>query len=112
LPDTQTCPMSLELIPDESAVWEALRGVSDPELGESVVDLGLIYGVECTPGCVRIDMTMTSPACPMGGLIAEEAEGAIRDACSEAKDVSVNVVFDPPWTPERMSEEARRRFGW
>jgi len=104
--------MSSELIPDESAVWEALRSVADPELGESVVDLGLVYGVECTPGRVHIEMTMTSPACPMGGLIAEDVESAVRDACAEAKDVSVNVVFDPPWTPERMSEQVRRRFGW
>jgi metal-sulfur cluster biosynthetic enzyme len=104
--------MSLMPIPDEAAVWEALRSVSDPELGESVVDLGLIYGVECAPGRVRIDMTMTSPACPMGGLIAEDVEGAIRGACAEAEEVKVNVVFDPPWTPERMSEDLRRRFGW
>ena len=109
---TQTCPMSSESIPDESGVWEALRAVSDPEIGESVVDLGLIYRVDCAPGRVHVEMTMTSPACPMSGSIAEEAESAIRDACADAREVIVNVVFDPPWTPERMSEEVRRRFGW
>jgi metal-sulfur cluster biosynthetic enzyme len=104
--------MSGESAPDESTVWEALRAVTDPEVGESVVDLGLIYRVECAPGRVRVEMTMTSPACPMSGSIAEEAEGAIRDACPGVREVSVDVVFDPPWTPERMSEQVRQRFGW
>jgi len=98
--------------PDESAVWEALREVSDPEVGENVVDLGLVYRVECAPGRVHVDMTMTSPACPMSGAIAEEAEGAIRKACADAREVRVDIVFDPPWTPERMTEEVRQRFGW
>jgi metal-sulfur cluster biosynthetic enzyme len=108
----QTSSMSSESIPDESGVWDALRAVSDPEIGENVVDLGLVYRVECMPGRVRVEMTMTSPACPMSGSIAEEAESAIRNTCADAREVIVNVVFDPPWTPERMSEEVRRRFGW
>jgi len=109
---TQTCAMSCESVPDESGVWEALRAVSDPEIGENVVDLGLVYSVQCAPGRVQVEMTMTSPACPMSGSIAEEAECAIRNSCADAREVFVNVVFDPPWTPERMSEEVRRRFGW
>ena len=104
--------MTSESIPDESAVWEALRSVTDPEVGESVVDLGLIYRVDCAPGMVHVEMTMTSPACPMSGSIAEEAEGSIRNACAGVREVSVDVVFDPPWTPERMCEEVRQRFGW
>ena len=98
--------------PDAAAVWDALRGVSDPEVGENVVELGLVYRVECGPGRVDIDLTMTSPACPMAGAIADEAGDAVRAACPEANDVVVNVVFDPPWTPERMGETARKRFGW
>ena len=109
---TQTVPMSSESTPDESEVWDSLRTVSDPEIGENVVDLGLIYRVECAPGRVHVEMTMTSPACPMSGSIAEEAERAIRDMCTGARDVMVEVVFDPPWTPDRMSDEVRRRFGW
>ena len=104
--------MSGESIPDESAVWDALRTVSDPEVGENMVDLGLIYRVDCSPGRVHVEMTMTSPACPMSGSIAEEAEGAIRSVCDDVPEVIVDVVFDPPWSPERMSEEVRRRFGW
>ena len=97
---------------DESAVWEALRTVIDPEVGENIVELGLVYRVETRPGAVEVDITMTTPACPASGSIAGEAEAAIRNACPEAAEVAVAVVFDPPWTPERMSEEAKRRFGW
>jgi metal-sulfur cluster biosynthetic enzyme len=98
--------------PDDSAVWEALRGVFDPEVGENLVDLGLVYRVDTRPGAVEVDITMTSPACPMSDSIAEEAAAAIRNACPQAGEVKVEVVFDPPWTPERMSEDVRRRFGW
>lgn len=104
--------MSDEPVPDESSVWEALRGVLDPEIGENVVDLGLVYRVDCTPGRVELDLTMTTPACPMSESIALDAENAIRAACREAREVQVAVVFDPPWTPERMSDAARQRFGW
>jgi metal-sulfur cluster biosynthetic enzyme len=99
-------------VSDESAIWDALRTVLDPEVGENIVDLGLVYRVEAGPDAVAVDITMTTPACPASGSIAEEAEAAIRRACPEAAEVTVEVVFDPPWTPERMSEEVKRRFGW
>lgn len=104
--------MSAGTRPDESAVWEALRTVADPEVGENIVDLGLVYRVDSRPGAVDVDITMTTPACPASGSIAEEAELAIRSACPAAAQVKVAVVFDPPWTPERMSEAVKRRFGW
>lgn len=99
-------------LPDESAVWDALRTVIDPEVGESIVDLGLVYQVACAPGAVDIEITMTTPACPAAGAIAEDAEQAVRGAFAEPLAVQVQVVFDPPWTPERMSEGLRQRFGW
>ena len=104
--------MSEPARPDESAAWDALRTVIDPEVGENIVDLGLVYRIECRPGAVDVQITMTTPACPAAGSIAEEAEAAIRNACPEAEEVSVEVVYDPPWTPERMSETVKRRFGW
>lgn len=104
--------MSEASLPDEAAVWEALRTVTDPEVGENIVDLGLVYRVACAPDRVEVDLTMTSPACPMAGTIADEARQAVRIACADACDVEVNVVYDPPWTPERMSEATRQRFGW
>ncbi len=99
-------------LPDEAAVWEALRTVCDPEVGENVVDLGLVYRVACAPGRVEVDMTMTSPSCPMADSIMEEAEHAVRKACPDAGVVKVELVFEPPWTPERMDAAVRERFGW
>lgn len=96
----------------ESEVREALREVQDPEAGMSVVDLGLVYGVEVSPTRIHVRMTMTSPACPVAPYIVEEAVAAIRAAADGVPDVVVELVWDPPWTPERMSESARRRFGW
>lgn len=96
----------------DAQVRAALQGVEDPEAGMSVIDLGLVYGVRCAPGRVEVDLTMTSPACPAAEHIVEEAESAIRAAVPPATEVKVALVWDPPWSPERLSEEARRRFGW
>lgn len=104
--------MSESARPDDSEVWDALRSVLDPEVGENIVDLGLVYRVETRPGAVDVDITMTTPACPAAGAIAAEVEAAIRSACPAGSQVRVEVVFDPPWTPERMSEEVKQRFGW
>jgi metal-sulfur cluster biosynthetic enzyme len=98
--------------PTEDAVWDALRTVDDPEVGMNVVDLGLVYGVEVRGGDVRVELTMTSPACPLGDAIVESAANAIRTAAPGAGKIDVALVWDPPWTPERMSEAARKRFGW
>ncbi len=93
-------------------VLEALRQVDDPEIGINVVDLGLVYGVEVAAGVVRVTLTMTSRACPLGPHMVEQAEAAIRQRSPEAVDVAVDLVWEPPWTPERMSAEARRQLGW
>lgn len=97
---------------DESEVRQALQSVEDPEAGMSVLDLGLVYGIAVDPGRVRVEMTMTSPACPASDYIVDEAAAAIRAVAPEGTDVDVQLVWDPPWTPERMSDEARKRFGW
>jgi metal-sulfur cluster biosynthetic enzyme len=92
-------------------VMAAIRGVTDPELGISVVDLGLIYDVTLSDGRVDVEMTLTSPGCPMGRLIASDVEEAIRQALPGV-DVSVRVVWDPPWTADRLSPDARRALGY
>lgn len=99
-------------MPTEEAIRDALRSVIDPEVGLNVVDLGLVYGVEIAPDRVRVTMTMTTPACPMSAMITEDAGEAIRDIAPEGADVAIDLVWDPPWSPERMSENARRHFGW
>ncbi len=96
----------------EDEVWEALRTVDDPEVGVNVVDLGLVYGVAVQGDDVTVRLTMTSPACPLGDVIVGNAEAAIRAAAPGAGKIDVALVWDPPWTPERMSEAVRARFGW
>jgi metal-sulfur cluster biosynthetic enzyme len=97
---------------NETEVREALRTVEDPEAGMSIVDLGLVYGIAVGEGKVRVEMTMTSPACPVAPYIVEESTAAIRAMAPEGTDVEVELVWEPPWTPELMSPEAQKRFGW
>ena len=99
-------------MPTEEAIRAALRNVIDPEVGMNVVDLGLVYGIEIAPNRVRVNMTMTTPACPMGSMITEDACEAIRDIAPEAAEIDVQLVWDPPWSPALMSEHAKQHFGW
>ena len=99
-------------MPTEEAIRNALRSVIDPEVGLNVIDLGLVYGIDVAPGRVRVAMTMTTPACPMGSMITEDAREAIRDIAPDGADIVVDLVWDPPWSPARMTENAKRHFGW
>lgn len=96
----------------EADVTEALRTVNDPEVGVNIVDLGLIYAVRITGADVAIDMTSTTPACPLADLLEENIGRALRARLPEVASVTVNLVWDPPWTPDRMSETARQQLGW
>jgi metal-sulfur cluster biosynthetic enzyme/Fe-S cluster assembly iron-binding protein IscA len=96
----------------EEKVKTALRNVYDPEIPMNIVDLGLIYGMETGPGGeLRIRMTMTSPGCPAVEELVHEVEVQAR-AASGAPSVKVEIVWEPPWGPERMTEFARRQFGY
>jgi metal-sulfur cluster biosynthetic enzyme len=99
-------------LPDEDAVREALRQVDDPEAGLNVVDLGLVYGIEVAADTVRIDMTMTTAACPLADSIIDEARRVVAEIVPLGTNVDVRLVWDPPWTPEKMSGLAKERFGW
>jgi metal-sulfur cluster biosynthetic enzyme len=96
----------------EDEIREALKTVEDPEAGMNIVDLGLVYGITAGPGKVRVEMTMTSPACPVAPYIVDESAAAIRAIAPEGTDVEVELVWEPPWTPDLMSPEAQGRFGW
>ncbi|MFL6566691.1 MAG: metal-sulfur cluster assembly factor [Burkholderiales bacterium] len=96
----------------EQEVREALKSVEDPEAGMNIVDLGLVYAIVAQPGRVLVEMTMTSPACPVGPYLVDEAAAAIRNVAAEGTQVQVELVWEPPWTPERMSPQAQSRFGW
>ena len=97
---------------DEEALLDALRSVDDPEAGMNIVELGLVYGVEAVPPKATVRMTMTSAACPLGDYLTDAVREALRARFPELEEVNVELVWDPPWTPERMSEEARNFFGW
>lgn len=97
----------------EDTVREALRRVIDPEAGINIVDLGLIYAINPDDDrVVRIDMTMTSPTCPMGDLILDEVQRAVAAVLPAGWSQEVRIVWEPPWRPEWMSDEARAHFGW
>lgn len=94
---------------DPVAIREALKEVMDPELGFNIVDLGLVYRIECAPERLFVEMTLTSPACPMGPMIENDALATLsRFAPKEAIDLQ--VTFTPPWTPGRMSPRAKEHF--
>lgn len=96
--------------PDSTAVWEALKGVLDPEFGINIVDMGLVYSVEAQDGTIDVTMTLTTPNCPSGGWIYEGAKEAVTNLPG-AKTVNVAMVFEPPWTPEMLTEDAQRQLG-
>lgn len=96
---------------ESSVLVDHLRTVIDPELGINIVDLGLVYGAQTVDGVARILMTTTTPACPIGSYLSD----AIRRALLEIDgllDVEVELTHDPPWSPDRMSDEAKTELGW
>ena len=95
----------------EEDVLDALSNVIDPELGLDFVELGLIYGVEMTGGDVRVTFTLTTPACPIGPAVTEQIEEFVGEL-EGVTSVSTEMVFIPPWSPERMSEDAKFALGF
>ena len=90
--------------------WEALRTVIDPEIYQNIVDLGLVYGVEIAPERqVTVTMTLTTPHCPMGPQIFENVEKYLLRA--GATNVMITISWDPPWTPDMMTDHLKRVLG-
>jgi len=96
---------------DEEAVRDALRTVKDPEAGMNIVDLGLVYEIEVTAPSVTVQMTLTSPGCPVGPQILGESEQAVKDL-DGVEDVTVELVWEPYWTPERINPKVRAFLGF
>ena len=96
---------------DEDSVVEALSNVIDPELGLDFVELGLIYGIQQDAGNVHITFTLTTPACPIGPQITEQIEEFVGEI-EGVEEVVPNMVFSPPWTPDKMSEDAKFALGY
>jgi metal-sulfur cluster biosynthetic enzyme len=96
--------------PTETDIREALRQVIDPELGLNIVDLGLVYRIEIDGARVRIAMTMTSPACPLGDYLKTLVDSTVRRLVPDVRDVDVDLVSEPPWNPGMMSDAGRRQL--
>lgn len=95
---------------NEEIARNALRQVKDPELEMNIVELGLVYDVEIEEGAVRVRMTLTSPGCPAGPMITNDAYKVLR-ALEGVKDVNIDIVWEPYWTPERIDPKVRALLG-
>ena len=97
-------------MPDEMQLIEALRQVVDPELMINIVDLGLVYEIGVEDKTVNVEMTLTSPACPAGPQIIQQSKMALEQL-EDVDEAKIKLVMTPPWTPERMTDEARDQLG-
>lgn len=95
---------------DELQLIEALKQVVDPELMINIIDLGLVYDVNQEDGAVNVEMTLTSPACPVGPQIIQQAKMALEQI-DDVSEAHIKLVMSPPWTPERMTDDARDQLG-
>jgi metal-sulfur cluster biosynthetic enzyme len=98
-------------MPTVEDVEEALTNVIDPELGLDFVELGLIYGIEIDAGKVHVTFSLTSPGCPIGPQVSEQIDEFVSEL-DGVESVDSSMVFTPPWTPERMSEDAKFALGF
>ena len=102
---------SLDFLDIEGKIVEALKQVYDPEIPVNIYDLGLVYKIEITDqGEANIDMTLTAPNCPVVDVLIMDVENAVG-ALEEVKKVNINLVFDPPWDKDMLSEEAKLELG-
>lgn len=112
-PETAPPPFEYSGNPElREPIVAALRRVIDPEIGLPLVDLGVIYGVTVADGEVRVRMTTTSAACPMTDLMLEDIHAELERVVPADYTIDIELCWDPPWTPDRMSEAARAKFGW
>ena len=98
-------------MPSVEDIEDALTNVIDPELGLDFVELGLVYGIDIDGGDVHVTFTLTSPACPIGPQVSEQIEEFVSEL-DGVREVQSTMTFSPPWTPERMSEDAKFALGF
>ncbi|MCK5019429.1 MAG: metal-sulfur cluster assembly factor [Candidatus Peribacteraceae bacterium] len=94
----------------DKKVMDVLRNVIDPEVGINIVDMGFIYGIDIKGKKIHIKMTLTVPSCPMKSMFLHEVENALKMVFDDV-EVEVELVFDPAWTPQRMSKDAKEKLG-
>lgn len=93
-------------------VSQTLKSIIDPEAGVNIVDLGLIYNIRIEPNQVYVEMTMTSPACPVGDVLLDDVTACLRKHFDSPIEIEVDLTFNPPWSPDMMSESAKNELGW
>ncbi len=94
----------------EKEVTEVLKTCYDPEIPVNIVDLGLVYETKIDNGNISIKLTLTSPACPLGDVLVQQIKNKLMPL-DDVKDVNVEIVWDPPWDKDKMSQTARRQLG-
>ena len=111
-PTPNDLPPSIQTAQLEGRIIEAISTIFDPEIPVNIYELGLIYDLSITAdNRVRVEMTLTSPACPVAGSLPGEVEQKVREV-EDVQDVALELVWDPPWTPDRMTEAARLELGF
>lgn len=100
------------LSPMERSVRDALLRVIDPEIGENIVDLGLVYGIKVEGNIAKVDLTMTTPACPMGEMLLDDIHATLTRMLPNDVEFDIHLVWEPPWSPSMISAEAKQRLGW
>lgn len=95
---------------ENDKIMHILKDVIDPEIGLNIVDLGLVYGINETQTEITVTMTLTTPGCPMHSSITQWVETAVKQY-APFKTINVNLVWEPKWTPQKMSPEAKRSLG-
>jgi len=96
---------------NNSEVLAVLKGVTDPEVGVNIVDLGLVYRAEFSEQAIEVALTLSTPSCPLSEMMLEDVRKALKANFADAPAIRVELVWDPPWTPDRMSRAARTLLG-
>ena len=101
-----------QLNPDEQRIYTALQSVIDPEIGENLIDLGLIYGITIKNNIATVTFTMTSYACPMSEIVIESIHDAVSKVLNKGIEPDLHLVWEPAWEPDMINAEAKKRLGW
>jgi len=101
-----------QLNPDEQRIYKALQTVIDPEIGENLIDLGLVYGIQIHDQVATVTFTMTSYACPMSETVIENIHETVSKALNAGIELDLDLVWEPAWEPSMMCDQAKQRLGW
>lgn len=101
-----------QLNKDEQRIYTALQSVIDPEVGENLIDLGLIYGIQILNNIAKVTFSMTSQACPMSEMVIENIHDTVSKVLADNTALELDLVWEPEWEPTMMSEQAKQRLGW